>query len=168
MASNYTEHYRLNQWEAEDAVRRVDFNADNAKIDAAIKAVDQRVDGKADVSALAALGQTVAGKGNCRIAAGTYIGTGTYGSLNPNTLDFADTLGKAPELLIVRSPDGGADALILLQGMTSSFRTLSTSWSGGGTICAAWTDTGVSWYNSTNSELQYNYQGGKYQYVAIG
>ena len=63
MASNQTANYRLSQWEAEDAVRRVDFNADNAKIDAAIKAVDQRVDGlagsKADTSVLDGLSAQV-------------------------------------------------------------------------------------------------------------
>ena len=37
MASNYTEHYDLCQWEATDQVQRTDFNADNAKIDAALK-----------------------------------------------------------------------------------------------------------------------------------
>ena len=31
-----TEHYQLNQWEANDKVQRTDFNADNAKIDAAL------------------------------------------------------------------------------------------------------------------------------------
>ena len=43
-----TEHYQLNQWEAADQVRRTDFNADNAKIDAALA-------GKADNSAFAQL-----------------------------------------------------------------------------------------------------------------
>ena len=33
-----TEHYQLNQWEAADQVRRTDFNADNAKIEAALAA----------------------------------------------------------------------------------------------------------------------------------
>ena len=45
MASNYTPNYQLCQWEAEDQVRRADFNTDNARIDAAIKAVDSRVTG---------------------------------------------------------------------------------------------------------------------------
>lgn len=35
---NYTPNYQLNQWEATDQVKRADFNADNAKIDAAILA----------------------------------------------------------------------------------------------------------------------------------
>ena len=38
-----TTNYNLNQWEAVDPVRREDFNADNAAIDAAIKAVEQNV-----------------------------------------------------------------------------------------------------------------------------
>lgn len=34
MASNYTEQYKLCQWEATDQVLRTDFNEDNAKIEA--------------------------------------------------------------------------------------------------------------------------------------
>ena len=36
MASNHTENWGLNQWEAEDAVFRADFNEDNQKIEAAL------------------------------------------------------------------------------------------------------------------------------------
>jgi len=39
MASKQTEHYKLNQWELTDDVRMEDFNADNAKIDAALGAL---------------------------------------------------------------------------------------------------------------------------------
>ena len=39
MASNYTEHYKLNQWSPEDKVLRTEFNEDNQKIDAALKAM---------------------------------------------------------------------------------------------------------------------------------
>ena len=38
MASNYTENYALCQWEPTDQVQRTDFNADNAKLDAALHA----------------------------------------------------------------------------------------------------------------------------------
>ena len=38
MASGQTQYYGLSQWEAADKVERVDFNSDNAKIDAALKA----------------------------------------------------------------------------------------------------------------------------------
>jgi len=36
MPSNYTPNYQLNQWSPDDRVLRTDFNADNAKIDAAL------------------------------------------------------------------------------------------------------------------------------------
>ena len=36
MASNQTQNYGLNQWEATDQVLRTEFNADNQKIDAAL------------------------------------------------------------------------------------------------------------------------------------
>ena len=53
-----TQHYQLNQWAADDQVLRTDFNADNAKIDAALGAV----------------------KGcNCRLYVETYTGTGENG-----------------------------------------------------------------------------------------
>ena len=36
---NATTNYQLNQWDASDRVLRTDFNADNAKIEAALKAI---------------------------------------------------------------------------------------------------------------------------------
>ena len=36
MATNHTEHWDLNQWEAEDGVCRADFNDDNQKIETAL------------------------------------------------------------------------------------------------------------------------------------
>lgn len=66
-----TEHCSLNQWEADDPVRRTDFNEDNAKIDAAIHAMDAKVDGKAGITALAAVEAKLP-----RIVTGTYTGTG--------------------------------------------------------------------------------------------
>ena len=36
MSTNHTRNYDLCQWEASDKVLRTDFNADNAKIDAAL------------------------------------------------------------------------------------------------------------------------------------
>jgi len=36
MSTNHTTNYNLCQWEAEDQVKRTDFNTDNAKLDAAL------------------------------------------------------------------------------------------------------------------------------------
>ena len=52
MATNYTTNYQLNQWEPADAVQRVEFNADNAKVDAALKSLSDQVVQKANQSAL--------------------------------------------------------------------------------------------------------------------
>ena len=52
MATNYTTNYQLNQWEPADAVQRVEFNQDNAKVDAALKTLSNQVIQKAEQSAL--------------------------------------------------------------------------------------------------------------------
>ena len=49
MATNQTTNYQLNQWEPTDQVLRTDFNADNAKLDAALNDLSSS---KADASAL--------------------------------------------------------------------------------------------------------------------
>lgn len=45
MASGQTEHFGLNQWNAEDKVLREEFNHDNAKIDEMLKTIPQLVFG---------------------------------------------------------------------------------------------------------------------------
>ena len=52
MATNQTTNYQLNQWEPTDAVQRVEFNQDNAKLDTALKSLSDQVVQKADQSAL--------------------------------------------------------------------------------------------------------------------
>ena len=52
MATNQTTNYQLNQWEPADAVQRVEFNQDNAKVDAALKSLSDQVVQKANQSAL--------------------------------------------------------------------------------------------------------------------
>ncbi len=57
MPSNQTAHYALSQWVKSDQVRMEDFNADNAKLDAALKAAEQRsagLDTKINATAAAA------------------------------------------------------------------------------------------------------------------
>lgn len=52
MARGQTQHYGLNQWEAADQVLRTDFNADNAKIDAALRALRENQIGAGVITAL--------------------------------------------------------------------------------------------------------------------
>ena len=62
MPTNHTTNYSLNQWVKSDQVKMEDFNADNAKIDAALKAHDTALASKASTSALNSLKTTVNGK----------------------------------------------------------------------------------------------------------
>ena len=43
MASNYTTNYNLCQWQPTDQVQRTDFNADNARLEAALSSLEARV-----------------------------------------------------------------------------------------------------------------------------
>ena len=49
MASGQTTNFGLNQWAAEDKVLREDFNADNAKIDAALKTIPKIATGSEEM-----------------------------------------------------------------------------------------------------------------------
>ena len=133
MASNYTEHYDLCQWEATDQVQRTEFNADNAKIDAALDALAGQVAEKADGDDLAALSETVAGhtaalaqKGNCQVYTTAYTGTGTVS----RTFSFP----KQPLLVIIGGP---SIYLVAVRGITALLSTengesnnLTGTWSG--------------------------------------
>ena len=64
---SYTDGYQLNQWRMEDRIQMQDFNADNAKIDAALSRHS------------ALLTDLSVHKGNCRIEYRAYTGTGCCG-----------------------------------------------------------------------------------------
>lgn len=134
MPSNFTEHYQLNQWEPEDAVRRVDFNEDNAKIDAAIKAQADAL--AAEASTREALAGQVAKLGNCLIQTASYIGEGTGTSSSARSLTFS---GK-PYLVVICGP---ASSMVLVNGVTSGL----VAYNGGGyENKVSWKDHTVTWY----------------------
>ena len=95
MASNQTSNYGLNQWEATDQVLRTEFNADNAKIDAALKGLadkDAELEGT-----LAGQAAEIVKRGNCSIEHLTYVGNGGYGSGSPTRITFS----KLPVLFLI-------------------------------------------------------------------
>ena len=112
MASNHTEHFSLNQWQADDQVLRTDFNEDNAKIDSALKDLAAAQAEKADQSALDALAAEVAKKAataaqdalSKKLASMPCLVTGTY------TGDGAESrlisLGFQPKALLVMTDEG--------------------------------------------------------------
>ena len=103
MSTNKTQHYQLNQWEAEDKVLRTEFNEDNQKIDQALQK-------KADQEALTALQSLVSQKADStdleemrsnlvQIAAGAYTGDGAASRLislpfSPKAVYLCDKQGR--------------------------------------------------------------------------
>ena len=158
-----TEHYQLNQWDAADPVRREDFNADNAAVDAALNAIQSAAEEEL-ASLTAELGN---GGKNCRITWGSYTGSGKYGSGNPNVLTFDFT----PVVVWVGSVSGARYV-----GWPSTFLrgcTLSCAEYGSGELTVQWTDKGLSWYTTANNAdfpgyYQNNIGGWVYYYYAIG
>ena len=165
MATNQTANYDLNQWLSTDQVLRTDFNADNAKLDAVLAGLAETAAGKAEQTAVDALSAQVAALP--RIAAGTYVGTGTSDSSGPCRLDFTDSLGRPPQLVVVRPQAGMGDGLVLLQGMTESMDALSGNYGSGSNNTVSWFGASVSWY-AEFAASQFNNKGTIYHYFAIG
>ncbi len=105
-----------------------------------------------------------------KIKAGSYVGTGTYGSTNPNVLTF----GFTPKLLLVYCPSGVLGdyyEATFLHGcpnaLVKSFRLGTISNYSASNVYATWSSNSVSWYYSNDVE-QLNKQNVTYYYVAIG
>ena len=110
MSTHHTTNYDLNQWEGTDKVLRAEFNADNAKIDAALKAnadaiaaeAAARAAGDGDLeTAMAALETALAGKADAgavpQFVTGSYTGTGEAGVTKHYSL------GYRPKMVLLRT-----------------------------------------------------------------
>ena len=140
MSTNHTTNYDLNQWEGTDKVLRTEFNADNAKIDAALKANADAVD-----SLETQLVSGLAGKGNCQLWTTSYVGDDqvTYNSNNRITFP------KLPVLVIIQGTNGGETMLIL--GQNTKYLTIMGTAYGGS---VTWEGTTMSWrVNTTNPSI---------------
>ncbi len=145
-----TKNYNLNQWDAADPVRREDFNSDNAILDAALLGHD---------AALSSHALALARRGNCKIVAGTYTGTGSFGSDRPNSLDF----GGRPILVMIFQPFNGYCALM---GNPAQYG-LWFSVPGQASIALTWRSTGVTWFSSQASTQMNELNGFDYSYFAL-
>ena len=164
MATNQTANYDLNQWLSTDQVQRTDFNADNAKLDAVLAGLADEVSSKADTEALLQLQVTIP-----KLVVGTYVGTGEEGYSYPCTLDFTDTLGRPPQLVLVRTnidPDR-TKSLTLIQGAAVANCYNSSELISNADNTLLWNGNAVSWYGHSAS-AQMNEEGVLYRYFAIG
>jgi hypothetical protein len=144
-----TENLGLPQWAAEDPIRREEFNA-----------------------AFAAVEEAMAG--GLKLQSGSYVGTGKFGSANPNSLSF----DFAPKILILSDATGRTS--FLYPGLTTAILhcsnhsyTAATSASGmtaWATQNVTWSSDGkrVSWHALHTAWQQYNDNGVVYRFYALG
>lgn len=139
MATNHTPNYGLSQWLAGDAFKREDFNADNLAIDAAIAA-------------------------GPKVVTGTYIGTGTYGSIaKGTTLSFP----SAPKILFVASLSYEGQATTILWGNRNFLMHDANNTSSISRLHAEYNGASITWYSPSSAERQLNMSNYTYRYVAI-
>lgn len=99
-----------------------------------------------------------------RVQFGSYVGTGTYGSSNPNTLTF----DFVPKMVIISGyTSNGYTTVTFVRGASSA------GYPANGTMYfsmnLSWNDKKVSWYNDAyDAAQQANKSGYRYNYVAIG
>ena len=137
-----TENYQLNQWDKTDRIQMEDFNADNAKIDAALSVVAKQA-------------AMVSKCGNCQIYYGSYVGKGT----GTNTLTFP----KKPLFITIM---GTNMWLVTVQGAPVSIS--KNAGTGSGKSYATWSGNSVSLEDGSGySNYPCNNEGETYYVVAL-
>ena len=94
-----------------------------------------------------------------RVQVVSYVGTGTYGESNPNSLTF-DFVPKA--VFLFSSVD--ASRCIVAYGETKAYPYENTDYN----IKVSWNKKAISWYSYDDAEYQLNLAGKKYYAIVIG
>ena len=105
----------------------------------------------------------------CKIVSGSYVGTGTYGEDNKNSLTF----DSPPNLLIIASSGsssyGGSKSYILLlyiPGLSGYVPAVFTNGSDGFyMVSISGSGNTVSWYSAESAAYQLNISGATYDYI---
>ena len=152
MPSNQTPNYKLSQWERADKVQMEDFNADNAKVDAALTSAAE---------AHAALTAEVSKRGNCQIWATTYTGTGVYGKEPPNPLTF-----PRPPLLVMIFYKGDTPPIMIAPRGTPRVCPFRNGHNFSSTY-VTWSGNNMSWWSDVNSYNQMNSEKFEFSVIAF-
>lgn len=97
------------------------------------------------------------------IETGSYVGTGTAGSSNPNSLTFE----FVPKLVFIHNSSDGRYRICAINGDSQCVSGIVAS--SQYVVKTAWENKKLSWYNSDDSAIkQLNENGVVYNYVAIG
>ena len=103
----------------------------------------------------------------CKIVSGSYVGTGTYGSDNKNSLTFY----SPPKMLIVTYPGRVSSfttygLLLYISGFNGLAPSLFTNRTDGFyVVTISGSDNTVSWYSTESAEYQLNKSGVTYNYI---
>ena len=100
-----------------------------------------------------------------KIETGSYVGTGTYGQANPNTLTF----GFIPKLVIIKpNSTTSKNHFEVIQGQTKTFSYQDNT--NYGKVEISWDGNSISWYCTSDdgTEGQLNKTEYTYYYFAIG
>ena len=138
---NYTQNYQLPQWAETDRIMMEDFNDAFAKVEEHC--------------------------GNCRIAAGSYVGTGEYGEAHPCSLTF-----DFPPLILwldVTNQFGSGAHMVWFRGQTAAEYPGNVN----ADFTITWEGNTVSWYQTYSSgdsgpAYQLNVEGTEYHYIVAG
>lgn len=99
-----------------------------------------------------------------KIEVGSYVGTGTYGSMNKTSLTF----GFVPKFVLIRCVKQSRGAALLIQGVKDSYIYWGyTNGSDYSQIVCTWNEKELSFYANDNS-CYCNTKSDKYLYIAIG
>lgn len=94
-----------------------------------------------------------------KVHPGAYTGTGTFGTDNPNSLEF----GFEPKMVLIQGTAGRVAILIKPSGVGVSIGPNEST-----TINVTWQGKTVSWYNALNAANQMNTENETYSYTAFG
>lgn len=93
-----------------------------------------------------------------RVQVVSYVGTGTYGADNPNSLTF----NFVPKIVMIRC-DGDTNIFDAIYGMRQVVTDLSTGYY----VTVKWSKKTLSWYSDDGPRQQMNDPGDKYYAIAI-
>lgn len=127
---------------------------------------DAYTEGTVDSTTITYLGQL----GEPKVEVGSYVGTGTYGSSNPNSLTF----GFEPKLVVI-SPKRHAEkdgyiygGIPWINGNTTGCSYIIVNNYSSQKVYLSWDGKTVSWYSTNSAASQLNDSGITYYYIAIG
>lgn len=116
-------------------------------------------EGTVDSTTIAYLGQIGQIGNRARIEVGSYVGTGTYGSSNQNSLTF----GFEPKIILF---DNAGAWPFINPKQTSIYDLIGTPNSF--VVNISWNGKSVSWYSDKHQSYQLNNRDEIYHYIAIG